>query len=145
MRVGLYGCLPGSPGISSGLVLTKDHKPFYLFYYLKVKYCSQPCQKLHWFTHKKNCKTLAEQFEKAALIEKELVENEHAKEASIREKEAPHEEEASADEKEVPHQEVDVNDKEEKEDGIALESGQLTDDKMCENIVESIGNNVKQE
>ncbi|XP_064617982.1 ankyrin repeat and MYND domain-containing protein 2-like [Liolophura sinensis] len=27
-----------------------------------VKYCDQSCQKLHWFTHKKFCKQLAEEF-----------------------------------------------------------------------------------
>ncbi|XP_013406731.1 ankyrin repeat and MYND domain-containing protein 2 [Lingula anatina] len=30
----------------------------------KVVYCNQVCQKLHWFTHKKFCKQLAEQYQK---------------------------------------------------------------------------------
>ncbi|VDI80993.1 Hypothetical predicted protein [Mytilus galloprovincialis] len=28
----------------------------------KVNYCNQTCQKLHWSTHKKFCKSLAEQY-----------------------------------------------------------------------------------
>lgn len=29
-----------------------------------VVYCSQPCQKLHWFTHKKACKNLTEEYKR---------------------------------------------------------------------------------
>lgn len=31
---------------------------------LKVIYCNQDCQKMHWFTHKKICKNLQEQRQK---------------------------------------------------------------------------------
>lgn len=33
----------------------------------QVMYCDQNCQKIHWFTHKKVCKTLKEIHEKQEL------------------------------------------------------------------------------
>lgn len=33
----------------------------------QVLYCDQNCQKIHWFTHKKVCKTLKEIHEKQEL------------------------------------------------------------------------------
>ncbi|KAH7955806.1 hypothetical protein HPB52_003899 [Rhipicephalus sanguineus] len=38
-----------------------------------VQYCGAPCQKLHWFTHKRHCARLAEEYKKA-LAEKEAQE-----------------------------------------------------------------------
>uniref|UniRef100_L7M3N8 MYND-type domain-containing protein n=1 Tax=Rhipicephalus pulchellus TaxID=72859 RepID=L7M3N8_RHIPC len=40
-----------------------------------VQYCGAPCQKLHWFTHKRHCARLAEEYKKA-LAEKEAQEKE---------------------------------------------------------------------
>ena len=33
----------------------------FCFYVFKVTYCSLTCQKLHWFTHKRMCRSLQEQ------------------------------------------------------------------------------------
>lgn len=40
-----------------------------------VQYCGAPCQKLHWFTHKRHCARLAEEYKKA-LAQKEAQEKE---------------------------------------------------------------------
>ncbi|KAH8042221.1 hypothetical protein HPB51_021305 [Rhipicephalus microplus] len=40
-----------------------------------VQYCGVPCQKLHWFTHKRHCARLAEEYKKA-LAQKEAQEKE---------------------------------------------------------------------
>lgn len=41
-----------------------------------VIYCDQACQKLHWFTHKKVCKKLKEQWEKQEVESAKLMEKE---------------------------------------------------------------------
>ena len=60
-------------------------------------YCSQECQRLHWFTHKKHCKRLALQREQEELqmrreLEKQQREEEARKNA---EKEVTAEKEAN--------------------------------------------------
>ncbi|XP_072032836.1 ankyrin repeat and MYND domain-containing protein 2-like [Amphiura filiformis] len=52
-----------------------------------VNYCNQACQKLHWFTHKKSCKTLAEQRKKFVGAQKELEEREAKEKKEKEEKE----------------------------------------------------------
>uniref|UniRef100_A0A0E9X527 MYND-type domain-containing protein n=1 Tax=Anguilla anguilla TaxID=7936 RepID=A0A0E9X527_ANGAN len=41
-----------------------------------VIYCDQACQKLHWFTHKKVCKKLKDQWEKQGAESAKLMEKE---------------------------------------------------------------------
>ena len=58
-----------------------------VFVFLQVNYCTQACQKLHWFTHKKACKNLAEQFKKFTAAKKELEEKQAKEEKEREEKE----------------------------------------------------------
>ncbi|XP_038049493.1 ankyrin repeat and MYND domain-containing protein 2-like [Patiria miniata] len=51
-----------------------------------VNYCNQSCQKLHWFTHKKVCKKLAEDFMRIQKLNEELEEKESRKQAEEEER-----------------------------------------------------------
>ncbi|XP_022106491.1 ankyrin repeat and MYND domain-containing protein 2-like isoform X2 [Acanthaster planci] len=51
-----------------------------------VNYCNQACQKLHWFTHKKVCKKLAEDYLRLQKLNEELEEKENRKRAEEEEK-----------------------------------------------------------
>ncbi|XP_002738103.1 ankyrin repeat and MYND domain-containing protein 2-like [Saccoglossus kowalevskii] len=84
-----------------------------------VNYCCQNCQKLHWFTHKKVCKTFAELYKKQKEMEEKMKQLELE-----REKQKLESEKESKDEKDTTEDEKEPN----KEEEIKQETGEGSDE-----------------
>ncbi|XP_077993617.1 ankyrin repeat and MYND domain-containing protein 2-like [Glandiceps talaboti] len=115
-----------------------------------MKYCDQNCQKLHWFTHKKVCKNLAEQYKMQQAMEEMMKKKEEeeklAKEmeekASLEKGDAPDKkdesdetqgDEAEKTAKENEEEETDKDESEKKEAATEEESSKESDTTNDEN------------
>ncbi|XP_071103211.1 ankyrin repeat and MYND domain-containing protein 2-like isoform X1 [Haliotis cracherodii] len=97
-----------------------------------VGYCNQQCQKLHWFTHKKFCKQLAEEYVRREEVRKKREAEEKRQQEEAQKKKAEEEQAKEEEGKERQHQ-VDELHERMKEVGV----GDLIESQGCETKTDS--------